>query len=239
MLRSVHRQLKEQAMLAFERHLSGGNDRAELLPKMLIVAGWTGRDEKALHHHIEELASIGVPRPSSVPVFYRISTANLTQTARLEVLGPDTSGEAEPVVVAMEDGLWLGVGSDHTDRKAETMGIALSKQLCAKVVGTTLWPLDEVAGHWDQLILRAYVTIDGRRLKYQEGALSAMRNPSDLMSRAGGEAKFLTGTVMFCGTLAAIGGIRPALKFTALLEDPILGREMSCEYYIDALPVVR
>src|SRR4029077_3677736 len=80
----------------------------------LIVAGWTGRDEKALRHHIEELAAIGVPRPSSVPVFYRISTPNLTQTAHLEVLGPDTSGEAEPVVVAMHDGLWLGVGSDHT-----------------------------------------------------------------------------------------------------------------------------
>ena len=157
-------------MLAFERHSSGETDRAELVPKALIVAGWTGRDEKALHHHIEELAAIGVPRPSSVPVFYRISTANLTQTARLEVLGPDTSGEAEPVVVAMQDGLWLGVGSDHTDRKAETMGIALSKQLCAKVVGKTLWRLDEVARHWDQLILRAYVTIDGKRLKYQEGA---------------------------------------------------------------------
>jgi hypothetical protein len=97
-----------------------------------------------------------------VPVFYRISTANLTQTARLEVLGPDTSGEAELVIVSMQDGFWLGVGSDHTDRKAETMGIALSKQLCAKVVGKTLWRLDEVARHWDQLILRAYVTIDGR-----------------------------------------------------------------------------
>ena len=119
------------------------------------------------------------------------------------------------------------------------MGIALSKQLCAKVVGKTLWRLDEVARHWDQLILRAYVTIDGRWLKYQEGPLSAMRNPSDLISRAGGEAKFVTGTVMFCGTLGAIGGIRPAAQFKALLEDPILGREMNCEYYIDALPVVR
>lgn len=226
-------------MLAFERHSSGGIDRAELLPEMLIVAGWTGRDEKALHHHIEELAAIGVPRPSSVPVFYRISTANLTQTGRLEVLGPDTSGEAEPVVVALQDGLWLGVGSDHTDRKAETMGIALSKQLCAKVVGKSLWRLDDVARHWDQLVLRAYVTIGGERLKYQEGPLSAMRNPSDLMSRAGGEAKFVAGTVMFCGTLGAIGGIRPAAQFTAVLVDPVLGREMSCEYSIDALPVVR
>ncbi|HET7912826.1 MAG TPA: DUF2848 domain-containing protein [Pseudolabrys sp.] len=226
-------------MLAFERHSSGGIDRAELLPEMLIVAGWTGRDEKALHHHIEELAAIGVPRPSSVPVFYRISTANLTQTGRLEVLGPDTSGEAEPVVVALQDGLWLGVGSDHTDRKAETMGIALSKQLCAKVVGKSLWRLDDVARHWDQLVLRAYVTIGGERLKYQEGPLSAMRNPSDLMSRAGGEAKFVAGTVMFCGTLGAIGGIRPAAQFTAVLVDPVLGREMSCEYSINALPVVR
>lgn len=225
-------------MLVFERHSNGETDRAELVPKALIVAGWTGRDEKALRHHIEELAAIGVPRPSSVPVFYRISTANLMQAAQLEVLGPDTSGEAEPVIVAMHDGLWLGVGSDHTDRKAETMGIALSKQLCAKMVGKTLWRLDEVVGHWDQLILRAEVMIGGRRLKYQEGPLSAMRNPSDLMSRIGGEAKFAAGTIMFCGTLGAIGGIRPAAQFTALLEDPVLGREMRCDYRIDALPVV-
>ena len=223
-------------MLAFERHSNGETDRAEFVPKALIVAGWTGRDEKALRHHIEELAAIGVPRPSSVPVFYRISTANLAQTAQLQVLGPDTSGEAEPVVVTMQDGLWLGVGSDHTDRKAETMGIALSKQLCAKVIGKTLWRLEDIARHWDQLILRAYVTIDGKRLKYQEGPLSAMRNPADLMARA--EAKFVAGTVMFCGTLGAIGGIRPAAQFTAQLEDPVLGREMRCEYGVDVLPIV-
>jgi len=225
-------------MLVFERHSSRVNDRAELAPKTLIVAGWTGRDETARRHHIEELAAIGVPRPSSVPMFYRISTANLTQATHLEVLGPDTSGEAEPVIVALQDGLWLGIGSDHTDRKAETMGIALSKQLCAKVVGKTLWRLDEVADHWDQLILRAHATINSKRVKYQEGQLSAMRNPSDLMSRVGGETKFTAGTIMFCGTLAAIGGIRPAEQFTATLEDPVLGRSITCSYQIDVLPVV-
>ena len=225
-------------MLVFERHSNGETDRGGFTPKTLIVAGWTGRDEKALHHHIEELAAIGVPRPSSVPVFYRISTANLTQAEHLEVLGPDTSGEAEPVVVAMKDGLWLGVGSDHTDRKAETMGIALSKQLCAKVVGKSLWRLDEVAGHWDKLILHAYATIDSRPVKYQEGSLSVMRNPSDLMSRAGGAKKFAAGTIMFCGTLPAIGGIRPATQFAATLEDPVLGRSITCSYQIDVLPVV-
>jgi hypothetical protein len=83
------------------------------------------------------------------------------------------------------------------------------------------------------------VIIDGKRLKYQEGPLSTMRNPSDLMSRIGGAAIFAAGTVMFCGTLGAIGGIRPAAQFAALLEDPVLGRELTCEYQIDALPVVR
>ena len=202
----------------------------------LIVAGWTGRDEAALRHHIEELAAIGVPRPSSVPVFYRNGALNVTQASRVEVLGPDTSGEAEPVVVAHGGKLWLTVGSDHTDRKAETMGIALSKQLCAKPVGRDAWLLDDVAGHWDQLQLRAYATIDGRRVTYQEGTLAGMRTPADLIARYG--KALAPNTVMFCGTLAAIGGIRPASRFEIELTDPVLNRTLKHAYDIDILPVV-
>src|SRR4051812_42966339 len=159
-------------MLSFYLHGRHGKQPIEVEPAALIVAGWTGRDEAALRHHIEELAAIGVPRPSSVPVFYRNSVLNLTQAPVLEVLGPDTSGEAEPAVVALGDRLCLTVGSDHTDRKVETLGIALSKQLCAKPLGRELWLLDEVAGHWDQLKLRSYATIDGARVLYQDGTLA-------------------------------------------------------------------
>lgn len=204
----------------------------------LIVAGWTGRDTAALEHHIAELAALGVPRPSSVPVFYRTSVNGLTQAERLEVLGPDTSGEVEPVVFGLEDGMWLGVGSDHTDRKAETMGIALSKQLCGKVVGTALWRLDEVADHWDRLVIRAHATIDGQRTLYQEGPLARMRTPADLLSRYDGSAALAPGAVMFCGTLGAIGGIRPAERFEMELEDPVRGRKLTHAYDIVALPVV-
>ena len=126
-------------MLSFDLHTRQGKQRITFEPAALIVAGWTGRDEAALRHHIEELAAIGVPRPSSVPVFYRNSILNLTQASAVEVLGPDTSGEVEPVIVAVDGKLYLTVGSDHTDRKAETQGIALSKQLCAKQLGRDLW----------------------------------------------------------------------------------------------------
>lgn len=222
--------------LAFQVHTQQGDQRLTVEAETLIVAGWTGRDEAALRHHIEELAAIGVPRPSSVPVFYRNSVGNLTQSDSLQVLGPDTSGEAEPVVVAVEGTLYLGVGSDHTDRKAETQGIALSKQLCPKPLGQDLWPLDEVADHWGQLTLRAFATIDGRRVLYQDGTLSGMRPPRDLIERSG--SPLAPSTVMYCGTLAAIGGIRPATRFEIELEDPILRRKIGHAYDIHTLPVV-
>jgi Protein of unknown function (DUF2848) len=223
-------------MLSFDLHARHGKQRITLQPAALIVAGWTGRDEAALRHHIEELAAIGVPRPSSVPVFYRNSILNLTQDSVLEVLGPDTSGEVEPVIVAVDGQLCLAVGSDHTDRKAETQGIALSKQLCAKQLGRDLWPLDDVAGHWDQLKLRSFATIGGKRMVYQDGTLSSMRPPADLIARYG--SALVPDTVMYCGTLGAIGGIRPATRFEMELEDPVLGRTLKSAYDINALPVV-
>lgn len=223
-------------MLVFDRQSKLTSGRVELDPKELIVAGWTGRDEAALRHHIEELAAIGVPRPSSVPVFYRNSFLNLTQANSVEVLGADTSGEVEPVVVVLEDGLWVGLGSDHTDRKAETMGIALSKQLCAKPIGHTLWRLDEVSDHWDRLQLRSFATIDGQRVLYQDGKLQAIRTPDDLIQRY--QQRLGPGAIMYCGTFAAVGGIRPATRFEMELEDPVLGRVMTHAYDIQVLPVV-
>ena len=223
-------------MLAFTRHFADKTDRVTVEPAALIVAGWTGRDEAALRHHIEELAAIGVPRPSAVPVFYRNSTANLVQTDRLEVLGPETSGEVEPVIVALADGLWIALGSDHTDRKAETMGIALSKQLCGKVIGNALWRFDEIAGHWDQIMIRSFATVAGQRVLYQEGPLAAMRRPEDLIARYG--TPLGAGTIMFCGTLGAQGGIRPAARFEMELADPVRGRRMTHAYDIVDLPVI-
>jgi Protein of unknown function (DUF2848) len=224
-------------MLTFTRTFRDGRtDQASMTPQALIVAGWTGRDEAALNHHIEELAAIGVPRPSSVPVFYRNAVTNIVQTDRLEVLGPDTSGEVEPVIVALNDGLWIGLGSDHTDRKAETMGIALSKQLCGKVLGGVLWKFEDIAPHWDRIVIRSYATIDGARVLYQEGPLALMRDPVDLMTRYG--RAFVADTVIMCGTIGAKGGIRPAARFEMELEDPVLNRRMAHGYDIITLPVV-
>ena len=225
-------------MLSFTRYAAGRSDRIALELETLVVAGWAGRDAAAIQHHIEELAAIGVPPPSSVPVFYRGAASLVTQSHRVELLGPDSSGEIEPVVVSLADGLWVTVGSDHTDRKAETYGIALSKQMCAKPVATVLWKYEEVAPHWDELQLRAHVVIAGERVVYQEGTLAALRPPADLIAKWTDKDTLLPGTLMFGGTLGAIGGIRPAARFEMELIDPVLKRTIAHAYDIVDLPVV-
>jgi hypothetical protein len=223
-------------MLAFERISADVNDEVMFDCQHLILAGWSGREESAVRAHMAELAEHGVPPPSTFPMFYRVSASLVSQTDRLEVLGPHTSGEVEYVLIAMKDGIWVTVGSDQTDRKAEAHGVALSKQLAGKVLGRTLWRLDELLGRWDSLVLRAHATIGGERVLYQEGNLALMRTPDDLMQRYG--APLRPGTVMMSGTLNAIGGIRPGSQFDMRLEDPATGRAIAHAYDIVELPVV-
>ena len=195
----------------------------------LVIAGWTGRDEQALRKHIRELEELGVKPPKTTPIFYRVAADLLTNASAIQVSGPDTSGEAEFVLLAKPDGLWVTVGSDHTDRKAETIGVSLSKQLCAKPIARDAWRYDDVKDHWERLVLRSWA--DGEL--YQEGPVTAMRAPEDLLSRY----PLKPGWVMFCGTLAAKGGIRPASVFRMELEDPVRKRKLAHEYRIDVLPV--
>jgi hypothetical protein len=225
-------------MLTFERISKTGRDRIAVEIEHLIIAGWAGRDAAAIEHHIEELAALGIPRPSTTLVYYRVAAATLTQAERFVVLGPDSSGEVEPFIVSLADSLWVGLGSDHTDRKAEAVGIALSKQLCGKPVGTQLWRYEEVEPHWDQLVLRSFATIDGQRVLYQESAVSSLRTPRDLIRKLTSADTLPPGTAMYCGTPGAIGGIRPGTRFEMGLEDPVLSRTLRHAYDIEVLPVV-
>jgi hypothetical protein len=232
-------------MPSFERHSARGADRIWFEASALIMAGWTGRDRAAVDHHIAELASLGVPGPSRIPTFYRLDPALLAgPVPDMRVLGENTSGEVEVVLLSLADGLWVGLGSDHTDRAMEAHGVALAKQLCRKPTAQGLWRFDEVSAHWDQLVLRAYIVEGGERRLYMESALAAVRRPEDLLSAyaaelgQAGDPTLPVGTVMFCGAIGAIGGIRPAPRFEMALEDPALGRTLHHAYEVRTLPIV-
>jgi hypothetical protein len=203
-----------------------------------VIAGWTGRDPVARDKHIAELEAIGIARPASTPIYYRVAARRLAITDSIEVSGSESSGEVEFVLIGWQGRIFVGVGSDHTDRKVEAYSVTVSKQMCDKPMAPVLWELEDVAGHWDQMILRSYAWIDGARVLYQEGTLDAMLPVADLIQRGFGDKGLPDGCVMFGGTFAAKGGIRPASRFEYELEDPVLKRKIGGGYDVIALPVL-
>jgi hypothetical protein len=203
-----------------------------------VIAGWTGRDPVARDKHIAELEAIGIARPATTPIYYRVAARRLTTEDSIEVSGPDSSGEVEFVLIGWQGRIFVGLGSDHTDRKVETYSVTVSKQMCDKVVAPVLWELEDVAGHWDQMILRSHAWIDGQRVLYQEGTLDAMLPVESLVQGCFGDKGLPDGCAMFGGTFAAIGGIRPASRFEFELVDPVLKRSIRHAYDVIVLPVL-
>jgi hypothetical protein len=180
--------------------------------RALTMAGWSGRDAAA------------------TPIAYRVAAARLTTATRIEVVGQATSGEAEFVLLRHQDRLWVGAGSDHTDRKLETHGITWSKQICDKPLCPDFWPLAEVAGHWDRLCL----TSEADGAPYQDATLASLLPPDALLKKLGALEE---GDVMFGGTVPVIGRVRPAARFAFALTDKVRDRALRHEYAVEALPV--
>jgi uncharacterized protein DUF2848 len=202
----------------------------------VVIAGWTGRDPVAVEQHIAELETLGVKRPASVPTFYPVTCARLTSASSIQALGEDSSGEVEFVLLQHQQQLWVSVGSDHTDRRVETYDVNVSKQMCDKPVAQTWWALDDVRAHWDHLVLRSYIGAGAERTLYQQGPVSSMLEPAELIARYREAGGVLTeGTVMFCGTLAARGGVRPSPHFQFEIDDQKLGRKIQHEYSVSCL----
>ena len=219
------------------------DDKGMLTPLTLaidqaVIAGWTGRDPVARDKHIAELEAIGIARPATTPIYYRCSARRITQADRIEVSGGDSSGEVEFVLIGWQGRIFVGCGSDHTDRKVEAYSVTVSKQMCDKPVASVLWELEDVIAHWDKMILRSWAVIDGARVLYQEGTLDAMLPVKDLIERGFGAKRLPDGCAMFGGTFAAKGGIRPADRFEFELEDPVLKRKISHGYDVITMPVL-
>src|SRR3954453_8334704 len=205
--------------LTFTIDAQGTTTPLTLAIDQAVIAGWTGRDPVARDKHIAELEAIGIARPATTPIYSRVPARRLTTTDSIEVSGEHSSGEVEFVLIGWQGRTFVGLGSDHTDRKVEAYSVTVSKQMGDKVKGPVLWELQGVRDHWDRMILRAFAWIEGARVLYQEGTLDAMLSVADLVRGCFGAAGLPDGCAMFGGTFAAKGGIRPATRFEFELDD--------------------
>lgn len=203
----------------------------------LICSGWVGKDRQALQEHIDELAKLGVPGPSRIPIYMHLSTYLLTTDEEITVVSPQSSGEVEYVLLWKGEDIWVTVGSDHTDREIEAKSIPAAKQMYAKCLAKECWPLSEVEKHWDKLILRCWVFKDRKKLLYQEAPLAAILSPREIIEKIP-EAENLSGkgVVLFSGTIPTKSGLIYGDAYELEMEDPVLGRTIKYSYTVKILP---
>lgn len=217
-----------------ELFLNGDTSAPVLFPVRRIVnAGYTGRDQAAVQAHIDELREIGVPAPEKVPTYFLKAAALLTTDDGFEAIDCENTGEAEYVLLVAEDGLYVGVGSDHTDRGLEKTSIPKGKQMCPNFVSRNIWRYEDVKDRWDQLEMRAWIG-RGRKTLYQSTALDAFMKAEDLLERVRALPGGLEpGTVIFSGTVSAlVEGYPFSDYFECELRDPATQNSLLCKYAI-------
>jgi Protein of unknown function (DUF2848) len=215
-----------------------GSRNLEFKVRRIINAGYVGRNQEEVQKHVEELKREGIPAPASTPTAYPVMTSMITTSGSIEVVGYETSGEGEFVLFIHGQDIYVGVGSDHTDRELEAVSILKSKQLCFNVASASVWPFGEVIDHWDELVLTSWVKEAGKKVLYQQTQLSAILAPSVLIDFVRSKVKDqnLDSTIIFSGTVAILTPeINYGDYFEVVLEDHVMNRSLSCSYSVERL----
>ncbi len=173
------------------------------MPTRVVLAGYTGRDRAIVQHHIDELKAQGVPAPEQVPAAYPGLPSLIQIDGTLPAGNGWSSGEVEFVLLTTDRGVYVGVGSDHTDRDLERTAMVPAKQAFPKILGPRIWPLAQLSDDWDSLVLRSWITRDGARQPFQEGSVAMIMTPADLLAFADRGAG--AGLVVYSGTVPAVG----------------------------------
>lgn len=206
--------------------------------RRVINAGYVGRDQQAVRAHIEELAREGIPPPRSVPMLFPFLSSNLTTADCIEVIGGDTSGEVEYVLLLHQGEVFVGVGSDHTDRALERNDLIKSKQVCANVLSRDVWSYEDVRSHWDELELRSWVRASATdpEVLYQEARLGTILSAEALLELVRSRLRdgIEEGLVIFSGTVPLrTGQTIYGQSFRGELYNPQSGRRLSCGYRVE------
>jgi len=204
----------------------------------MINAGYVGRDQEVVRNYIAELEAKGIPGPKSTPVLFPINTRAILLNEDIEVYGDKTAGEVEYVLLIKDaETIYVGMGSDHTDRLLEETDIPRSKQICPNIMCSTVWPLEDVVKHWDEFTFDSQVVKDGETIPNQDGKLATIMDPAALMdfvkSKVG---ENLDNTLIFSGTVGTVSGqYIYGERFIAGLQDPVLKRSLSVDYGVQQL----
>lgn len=222
--------------ISFRLHQGGSVKPLEMEYRHLFAIGYAGRNMEKTMEHIRELErDLGVPAPKKIPTIFECSNLLLTQEEDLQFVGNRTCGEVEYIILVCGGKIYIGVGSDHTDRELEGQNVLKAKQICPKPIGMDVWDYDDIKAHWDSIRVRSFQTVDGAEIPYQDGTLADILPPEKILSELCERVGDIGNSVIFSGTVPALAGFKFGTTFRCELVDDTLSRSIACFYRATAI----
>lgn len=142
------------------------------------------RDVEGTEQTLNEIRTKGYQVHGPASVCFK-SRYLLTTEDTIEVQGSQTSGEVEFVAIRHDGNIYISVGSDHNDRSlgdvwtdmlGKIFDTAKTKQMVPAIIAKEAWPYSEVKGHWDEIVLKSWVTSSNEKVQCQEFKLKDLLN---------------------------------------------------------------
>lgn len=214
-----------------------GGDSFTMDVKRVFNAGYAGRNQESVRAHIDELAELGVPAPSTTPTLYPVSNCLATTETTVQVQNAQSSGEMEYVLIHHGGRTYVTIGSDQSDRELEAHNVPKAKQCAPDVIASQVWDYDEVKDHFGDLKARCVVTKDGVDTLYMEGTVGDLLAPEDWADTMEQFGVAEDGNIFFSGCWVTIpDGFIYADRYRLTLTDEILDRSIELDYEVDFLP---
>ena len=213
-----------------------GEENVTIDYDQILVIGYAGRNIEKTMEHIKELEEqLGVPAPKQIPTIFECSLELLTQAKDIKFVGNKTSGEVEYIIVKSGEKIYIGLGSDHTDRELESISVPKAKQVSPKPIAEGLWDYEEVKDHWDQIKLVSYQTINGEEIKYQDGTLADILPVEKILSVLNERIGNVDNCIIYSGTVPVLDGFVYGDNFRSLMIDEVLNRSIEFNYNVSVI----
>jgi len=217
------------------QRMSGEEDLALSYDELLVI-GYAGRNMEKTMEHIKELEEqLGVPAPKKIPTIFECSHELLTQEKDIKFVGSKTSGEVEYVIVLYNDNIYIGLGSDHTDRELESVSVPKAKQVCPKPISKELWDYNDLKDHWDRIKLISYQTINGVEEVYQDGTLADILPVEKILEELKERVGDIKNSIIYSGTVPLLKGFAYGDNFRCMMVDEVLNRTIALDYNVQVI----
>jgi len=202
----------------------------------VYIIGYAGRDIKKTQEHIDELEKeLGVKPPKKIPTIFECSKELVTQNTDLRFVDEMTSGECEYVILKKDNSIYIALGSDHTDRKLESVSVPKSKQVCLKPISKDIWNYNHIKDHWDDIELKSYVIVDDKEIEYQAGTLKDILPVETILNELENRIGNIDNAIIFSGTVPLKNNFAYGTKFRAEMIDKKLNKIIDLNYKISVI----